>query len=40
MAELRRPENESALKNYIKSVLADAAKNTFGNVDTKYYSYI
>lgn len=40
LAELRKPENEAALKNYVKSVLADSAKTTFGNVDTKYYSYI
>ena len=40
LAELRKPENEAALKNYVKSVLADSAKTTFGNVDTKYYSYV
>ena len=40
LAELHRPENEAALKKYIKSVLADGAKTTFGNVDTRYYSYI
>ena len=40
LAELRRPENEAALKKYIKSVLADGAKTTLGNVDTRYYWYI
>ena len=40
LAELRKPENEAALKKYIKSVLADGAKATAGTVDTRYYSYI
>ena len=40
LAELGKRENTDALKKYAKSVLADGAKNTFGNVDTKYYSYI
>lgn len=40
LAELRKPENEAALKKYLKSVLADGAKTTFGKVDTAYYSYI
>lgn len=40
LAELGRRENTDALKTYVKSVLADGAKNTFATVDTKYYSYI
>ncbi len=40
MKELRKPENEAAVRKYIKSVLADGAKITFGNVDTKYFAYI
>ncbi len=40
LAQLQKPENTAALKTYIKSTLADAAKSTFSNVDTKYYSYI
>ena len=40
LAELGKPENKEAFKKYIKSVLADGAKNTFGNVDMKWYSYI
>jgi hypothetical protein len=40
MAELRKPENEAAVRNYIKSTLADAAKTTFANIDTRYFSYI
>lgn len=40
LAELRRPENEAALKKYLKGALADGAKTTFGKVDTRYYSYI
>jgi hypothetical protein len=40
MAELRKPENEAAVRNYIKSMLADAAKTTFANIDTRYFSYI
>ena len=40
LAQLQKPENTAALKAYMKSTLADAAKTTFSNVDTKYYSYI
>jgi hypothetical protein len=40
LAELGKPENKEAFKKYIKSVLADGAKNTFGNVDMRWYSYI
>jgi hypothetical protein len=40
MAELRKPENQAAVRNYIKSTLADAAKATFANIDTRYFSYI
>jgi hypothetical protein len=40
LAELGKPENKEAFKKYIKSVLAEGAKNTFGNVDTRWYSYI
>src|SRR5580698_7150028 len=36
MKELRKPENEAAVRKYIKSMLADSAKITFGIVDTKY----
>jgi hypothetical protein len=40
LAEMGRPENKEALKKYIKSMLAEGAKNTFGNLDLKWYSYI
>ena len=40
MAELRKPENEAAVRNYIKSTLADAAKATVANIDTRYFKYI
>jgi hypothetical protein len=40
LAELGKPENKDAFKKYIKSVLADGARNTFGNVDMRWYSYI
>ena len=40
LAELGRPENKKALEQYIRGTLAEAAKNTFGNVDTRWYSQI
>lgn len=40
LAELGKPENKLALKKYIKSVLDQGARTTFGNVDMKWYSYI
>ena len=40
LAELGKPETKQAVKKYVKSVLADGAKNTFGNVDMRWYSSI
>jgi hypothetical protein len=40
LAELGKPETKDAFKKYLKNVLADGAKTTFGNVDTRYYSYL
>lgn len=40
LAELGRPENKQAFKRYIRSVLADGANRTFGNVDMTWYSSI
>jgi len=40
LAELGRPENRQALKKYIRGVLADGARTTFGNVDMRWYSAI
>jgi len=40
MAELQKPENELALKKYLKGLLSDGAKTTFGHVDERYYDYI
>jgi hypothetical protein len=40
LAQLGKPETKAALKNYIKGVLADGAKATFGNVDMGVYTTI
>ena len=44
LAELERPENTQALKNYLKNylktALAEGAKSTFGKVDTRWYDSI
>jgi Paraquat-inducible protein A len=40
LAELGKPETKDAVKKYIKSALADGAKNTFGNVDMRWYNDI
>jgi hypothetical protein len=40
LAEIGKPANKEALKKYIKSVLAEGAQNTFGNVDMNAYSHI
>src|SRR4051794_11591203 len=40
LAELGRPDAKQAIKNYIKSVLTEGAKTTFGNVDMTLYSSI
>ena len=40
LAELGKPESKEAFKRYIRSVLAEGAKNTFGNVDMRWYSSI
>jgi hypothetical protein len=40
LAEMGKPESKAAFKRYIKSVLAEGAKNTFGNVDLRWYSSI
>ncbi|HUI57640.1 MAG TPA: paraquat-inducible protein A [Bryobacteraceae bacterium] len=40
LAELGKPETKQALKNYLRNVLAQGAKNTFGNVDMRWYSSI
>jgi len=40
MAQLRTRENEAAVKKYVKGLLADGAKTTFGKLDTAYFSYI
>lgn len=40
LAELGKPETKEAFKQYIKSALAEGAKNTFGNVDLKWFSSI
>ena len=40
MAELTKSRNKQAFKQYSKIALADAARNTFGNVDTRWYSSI
>ena len=40
MAQLSTPETKAAIKGYLKSMLGAGAKTTFGNVDTRYFSYI
>jgi len=40
LAELGTPQNKQAFKKYIKSVLAQGARNTFGDVDMTWYSAI
>ena len=40
LAELGKPETKQALKDYIRSFLTNGARNTFGNVDMRRYSYI
>jgi hypothetical protein len=40
LAELTKPEAKDAVKKYIKSVLAEGARNTFGNVDMTLYASI
>jgi hypothetical protein len=40
LSELGKPENKDAFKRYIKGVLGEGAKNTFGNVDLRWYSSI
>ena len=40
LAELGKPETKDALKKYVKGVLDEGAKGTFGNVDTKWYSWV
>ena len=40
LAEMGRPENKQALKKYIQGVIAEGAKNTFGNMDMTWYSHI
>ena len=40
LAELGKPETKEAFKKYLKSVLADGAKTTFGSVDKRYYDYL
>jgi hypothetical protein len=40
LAELGKPETRDAFRKYIKDVLAQGAKNTFGNVDLRWYSSI
>ena len=40
LAEIARPDTKKALKSYVRTMLADAAKTTFGNVDMRWYNYV
>ena len=40
LAELARPDNKQAFRNYVKGTLAGGVKNTFGHVDMRWYSSI
>jgi hypothetical protein len=40
LRELGKPENKQAVRDYLRSVVTDGAKATFGEVDMQYYSAI
>ena len=40
LAELGKPENKAAIREYIRSAVADGAKTTFGAVDMRTYNAI
>ena len=40
LAELLKPENKRAIRNYLSGVLSEGAKQTFGGVDMKWYNSI
>ena len=40
LAELAKPQNQKAFKDSVRSVIANAVKNTFGSVDMTTYSAI
>ncbi len=40
LKELGKPENKKALRDYMRNVMTDGAKTTFGAVDTTWYSGI
>jgi hypothetical protein len=40
LAELGKPENKQAFKKYIRGVIDEGAKTTFGNVDMTWYTFI
>jgi hypothetical protein len=40
LRELGKPENKQAIRDYMRSVVTDGAKATFGSVDKQYYSAI
>ena len=40
LAELAKPQNQKAFKDSIRSVIADAVRNTFGSVDMTTYTAI
>jgi len=40
LAEMARPETKQALKSYVRTLLVSAARNTFGNVDMRWYNYV
>jgi hypothetical protein len=40
LAELAKPDNKQAFRNYVKGTLAGGVKNTFGHVDMRWYSSI
>ena len=40
LRELGKPENKQAVKEYLRSVVTDGARTTFGTVDTQWYNSI
>ncbi len=40
LKELGKPENKQAIREYLRSVMTDGAKGTFGNPDMRWYNSI
>src|SRR6185369_3833849 len=40
LKELNRSDTKQALRQYVKTALADGVRTTFGNVDMRWHDYI